>query len=101
MRSKTCLNNFLLFSFRPETLTCRPGQNTSTCLTGAQIFALHRIYSTYYEANQTYIFGPYFPGGETGFFDGLVGNTPFELAVSFFQFFVLKWVYFVHLPFAL
>ena len=79
-------------SFRPETLTCRPGQNTSTCLTGAQIFALHRIYSNYVETNQTYIFGPYFPGGELGFFNGLVGSSPFQLSVNYFQFFVLKLV---------
>ena len=77
-------------SFRPETLTCRPGQNASTCLTGHQIFALHHIYNNYYEANQTYIFGPYFAGGELGFFNGLVGTIPFGLGISFFQFMIVK-----------
>ena len=79
-------------SFRPETLTCRPGQNTSTCLTGPQISALHRIYQDYFEANQTYVFGSYYPGGELGFFSGLVGATPVQLSMNYFQFFVLKWV---------
>ena len=77
-------------SFRPETLTCRPNQNSSTCLTGDQIFALHHIYADYYEANQTYIFGSLYPGGEDAFFSGLVGSDPFTLAVNYFQFFVLK-----------
>ena len=76
--------------FRPETLTCRPGQNTSTCLTTPQIVALRHIYSDYFEANQTYIFGSYYPGGETGFFNGLVGSNPFQLSVNYFQFFALK-----------
>ena len=90
LRHKAYLTSFHSYSFRPETLTCRPGQNTSTCLTGDQIFALHRIYSTYYEANQTYIFASYYPGGETGFFDGLVGNSTFQLGLNYFQYFVLK-----------
>lgn len=79
-------------SFRPETLTCRPNQNTSTCLTGPQIFALHHIYSDYYEANQTYVFGSYYPGGETAFFNGLTGSDPFPIPAQYFGFFVLKWV---------
>ena len=87
---KNTLHCLCFCSFRPETLTCRPGQNTSTCLTGPQIFALHRIYATYFEAGQSYIFAPYFAGGETAFFDGLVGNIPFQLGVNYFQFFVLK-----------
>ncbi|CDO70498.1 hypothetical protein BN946_scf184569.g41, partial [Trametes cinnabarina] len=63
-------------SFRPETLTCRPGQNASTCLTADQISALHRIYADYYEADQTYVFGGYYPGGEDAFPGGLVGSPP-------------------------
>ncbi|KAI8969402.1 feruloyl esterase-like protein [Trametes punicea] len=77
-------------SFRPETLTCRPGQNTSTCLNADQISALHRIYADYYEADQTYIFGGYFPGGEDAFFDGLVGSPPFALPADWFRFFLLN-----------
>ncbi|KIP02136.1 hypothetical protein PHLGIDRAFT_309557 [Phlebiopsis gigantea 11061_1 CR5-6] len=77
-------------SFRPETLTCRPNQNTSTCLTSPQIFALHHIYSDYFEANQTYVFGSYYPGGETGFFGGLTGSNPFPIPAQYFAFFVLN-----------
>ncbi|KIP02010.1 hypothetical protein PHLGIDRAFT_26753 [Phlebiopsis gigantea 11061_1 CR5-6] len=84
------INDPRMCSFRPETLTCRPGQNRSTCLTTPQIIALRRIYSDYFEANQTYIFGSYYPGGETGFFNGLVGNTTFQIAENYFQFFALN-----------
>ncbi|KAI0349703.1 feruloyl esterase-like protein [Trametes cingulata] len=77
-------------SFRPETLTCRPGQNTSTCLSADQIGALHRIYADYYEADQTYVFGGYFPGGEKAYPFGLVGNPPFALPADWFRFFLLN-----------
>ncbi|KAH9917129.1 feruloyl esterase-like protein [Epithele typhae] len=77
-------------SFRPETLTCRPGQNASTCLTGTQVFTLKHIYANYFEANQTFIFNSYYPGGELGFFNGLVGNAPFELGIEWIQFLVLN-----------
>ncbi|RPD61212.1 feruloyl esterase-like protein [Lentinus tigrinus ALCF2SS1-6] len=75
-------------SFRPETLTCRPGQNASTCLTGDQISALHRIYADYYEADQTYVFGGYYPGGEARYYSGLVGKTQFKIGRAYFQFMV-------------
>ncbi|KAI0631071.1 tannase and feruloyl esterase-domain-containing protein [Trametes polyzona] len=77
-------------SFRPETLTCRPGQNTSTCLTEGQISALHRIYADYYEADQTYVFGGYQPGGENAYPGGLVGSMPFPLVADWFRFFLLN-----------
>ncbi|KAI0764610.1 feruloyl esterase-like protein [Trametes elegans] len=77
-------------SFRPETLTCRPGQNTSTCLTPDQISALHRIYADYYEADQTYVFGGYQPGGEDAYPSGLVGSPPFALPGDWFRFFLLN-----------
>ncbi|OJT07480.1 hypothetical protein TRAPUB_1665 [Trametes pubescens] len=76
--------------FRPEVLTCAPGQNKSTCLTGDQIGALHRIYTDYYEADQTYIFGGYQPGGEKLYPTGLVGSTTFPLVQDWFRFFVLN-----------
>lgn len=77
-------------SFRPETLTCRAGQNASTCLTGDQIGALRRIYADYYEADQTYVFGGYYPGGETEYYKGLVGKKQFDIGLGYFQFMVLK-----------
>ena len=79
-------------SFRPETLTCRPNQNRSTCLTSPQISALHHIYSDYFEANQTYIFGGLYPGGEDAYFDGLAGDIQFPISLDYFRFFVLKYV---------
>jgi hypothetical protein len=39
--------------FRPETLACRPAQNTSACLTGPQIGALKEIYSDWRDVNNT------------------------------------------------
>ncbi|KAH9917041.1 feruloyl esterase-like protein [Fomitopsis serialis] len=82
------INDPRICNFRPETLTCRPGQDTATCLTLPQIDALHKIYSDYYEANQTYIFGPYYPGGEAAFPDGLVGNETLSIALDWFRNFV-------------
>ncbi|TBU33530.1 feruloyl esterase-like protein [Dichomitus squalens] len=75
-------------NFRPETLTCSPGQNASTCLTPDQISALHRIYAPYYEANQTFVFGGYFPGGETEYYHGLVGKKLSKPSKAYFQFMV-------------
>ncbi|KAH9943685.1 feruloyl esterase-like protein [Amylocystis lapponica] len=75
--------------FRPETLTCGPGQNTSTCLTVPQLEAFHRIYSDYYETNQTWIFGRYYPGGEEKYPDGNVDTVP--KGADWFRYFVLKY----------
>ncbi|KAI8980133.1 feruloyl esterase-like protein [Trametes punicea] len=84
------INDPRICSFRPETLTCRPGQNASTCLTKDQIGALHRIYADYYEADQTYVFGGYYPGGETEYYHGLVGKQHFAIATNYFGFMVLN-----------
>ncbi|KDQ55810.1 hypothetical protein JAAARDRAFT_159213 [Jaapia argillacea MUCL 33604] len=84
------LNDPRMCYFRPETLACRPGQNTSTCLNLAQINAIHQIYSPYYETNQTYIFAGYYPGGELGYPYGLVGPTPFEISGDYYRYFVLN-----------
>ncbi|EMD31293.1 hypothetical protein CERSUDRAFT_89153 [Gelatoporia subvermispora B] len=84
------INDPRLCPFRPETLACSPGQNTSTCLTLVQIHALHRIFTTYFEANQTYVFGPYYPGGEAAYPDGLVGAVSFAIPQDWAQFFVLN-----------
>lgn len=78
-------------SFRAEALTCRPGQNTSTCLTPIQTEALHRIYTDYYEANQTWIFGGYYPGGETAFpVSGYATAEPGGTGTDWFRYFILK-----------
>ena len=79
-------------SFRPETLACRPGQDTATCLTIPQIDALHKIYADYWETNQTWIFGPYYPGGETAYPYGLVAAEPNAIPVSWFRYFITKCV---------
>ena len=71
---------------------CRPGQDASTCLTADQISALHRIYADYYEADQTYVFGGYYPGGETRYYHGLVGKTQFKIGRAYFQYIVTKYV---------
>ncbi|EED82141.1 feruloyl esterase-like protein [Postia placenta Mad-698-R] len=83
------INDPRFCDFRPETLTCRPGQNESTCLTLAQLGAVHRIYTDYYEFNQEWINGRYYPGGETEYPLGLVGK-PFIGGQEWFQYFVLN-----------
>jgi len=84
------INDPRFCNFRPETLACRPAQNTSTCLTLPQIHALHRIFATYFETNQTYVFGPYYPGGEAAYPDGLVGASSFALPENWMRFLVLN-----------
>ncbi|THH33194.1 hypothetical protein EUX98_g981 [Antrodiella citrinella] len=81
----------LACNFRPATLACRPTQNTFTCLNLEQIIAVKKIFSTYFDLNQTYIFGGYFPGGEMQFADGgLLAVTPFPVPLSYYQFMVLN-----------
>jgi len=81
----------LACNFRPATLACRPAQNTSTCLSLDQIVAVKKIFSTYFETDQTYIFGGYFPGGEMQFSSGgLLGAEPFSIPVEYYQFMVLN-----------
>ncbi|KAK7684531.1 hypothetical protein QCA50_012478 [Cerrena zonata] len=84
------LNDPRKCSFRPETLTCRPGQNTSTCLNVEQITAVHKIFSTYFETNQKFIFNGYYPGGEVGYPFGLVGTFAFQILPDYYRFFVLN-----------
>lgn len=79
--------------FRPETLTCTPGQDPSTCLTGSQVVAVRHVYADYFEANQRYIFGTYYPGGELQFATGgYLGSAPDQLAITYYENFVLKYV---------
>ncbi|KAM5530873.1 hypothetical protein V8D89_015458 [Ganoderma adspersum] len=76
-------------NFRPETLLCSSGQNSSTCLTEDQISALHKIYSDYYEGDE-YVFAGYYPGGEADYYHGLVGKTQFKIGRSFFRYMVIN-----------
>ncbi|KZT62776.1 tannase and feruloyl esterase [Calocera cornea HHB12733] len=76
--------------FRPEVLACRPGQNTSTCLSSGQIGAIQKLYADYYETNGTYIFGRLEPGGELAYETGLLGPAPVELNTDYFKYMVLN-----------
>ncbi|KAI0076169.1 feruloyl esterase-like protein [Panus rudis PR-1116 ss-1] len=84
------INDPLKCNFRPETLTCRPGQNTSTCLNLDQIDAIHHLYAPYFDTNQTFVFTGFYPGGETGLGFGLLGAVPFSIPADFYKFFVLN-----------
>ncbi|KAK7691098.1 hypothetical protein QCA50_006201 [Cerrena zonata] len=78
------ISNPLLCSFRPETLACRQNQDPETCLTISQIKTVHKIYSDYYETNQTYIFGGFYPGSEKGF-SMVFGPDTITLGTQYFQ----------------
>ncbi|KAI0926181.1 hypothetical protein AcV5_008705 [Taiwanofungus camphoratus] len=84
------INDPRFCNFRPARLACRTGQDSTTCLTVPQIEALNRIYTDYYEADQTWIFGSYYPGGEIEYPAGLVGEDPFAIGVDYFRYFVLN-----------
>ena len=76
--------------FRPETLACQLGQDPEDCLTISQIEIVHKIHSDYYETNQTYVFGGFFPGSENELFDTVVGPETNILALQYYQNFIVK-----------
>lgn len=84
------LNISAYCSFRPETLACRTDQDSETCLTITQIQTVHKIHSDYYDTNQTYIFGGFYPGSENGLFDTVVGPEPNPTGLQYFQDWVTK-----------
>lgn len=51
---------------------------------------MHQAYSDYIEANQTYVFAGYYPGGEDQFALGLLGSTPAPISIDYFQYMVMK-----------
>lgn len=50
--------------WRPETLICSPGQNTSTCLTGTQAAAVRQVYEPLYGVDGTLLYPRMQPGSE-------------------------------------
>ncbi|KII92403.1 hypothetical protein PLICRDRAFT_133973 [Plicaturopsis crispa FD-325 SS-3] len=79
-------------NFRPEALTCRPSANTSACLNLDQLAALHKIYRDYVEANNTWIFSRYEPGGELVYSSaaGVFGPTVFQIGIDYYRYLVLN-----------
>ncbi|KAI0676495.1 feruloyl esterase-like protein [Trametes maxima] len=80
--------------FRPETLSCSPGQDTTTCLTAHQVAALRRLYADYYLGpGRTLVSRGYTLGGESMYFSAL-GNQPIEASADWYRYMVLndtKW----------
>lgn len=64
-------------------------QDPESCLTISQIEVLHKTFSDYYDANQTYISGGFYPGSEINLPQSVLGAQP-EFGSDFFRFFVLK-----------
>lgn len=62
-------------------LLCRPGQNTTTCLTMAQIETAQKLYSPYLDANQTLLF----PGITLGTSAAALSAKPSGLGIDFLQ----------------
>ena len=72
-------------NFHPEVLACGAvGTNSSTCLNPAQIANLHRIYTPWWEANNTFIYNGLSPGGETGYTFLFNGATP-QFGIDFYR----------------
>ncbi|KAK7691095.1 hypothetical protein QCA50_006198 [Cerrena zonata] len=90
------ISNPLLCSFRPETLACHQNQDPETCLTISQIETLHKLYSDYYETNQTYIFGGFYPGSENDL-STIFGSESSLLGPHYFQNFIVKLSILLHL----
>jgi feruloyl esterase len=70
-------------NFHPEVLACGGG-NEMDCLNTAQIANLHRIYTPWWEANNTLIYDGLSPGGETTYSFLFNGATP-QFGIDFFR----------------
>lgn len=83
-------------NFHPEVLACgTPGTTSSSCLNPAQIANLHRIYTPWWEANNTLIYDGLSPGGEAGYTFLFNGATP-QFGIDFFRNAIIndtKWDY--------
>lgn len=77
-----------LFSFRPETLACRPNQRASDCLNTQQIATVKATFGSF-EIDRTFVFDGLMPGGELEFGSSL-GQIPAPVALDYFRFLVLK-----------
>ncbi|KAJ9120083.1 hypothetical protein QFC22_002981 [Naganishia vaughanmartiniae] len=81
-------------NFVPESMTCKQGNNGTNCLTLDQLETFRKLYTTYVDSEQNYIFSPYALGGELGYGSGLSTATPFPIAEDYYKYFVLndtKW----------
>jgi len=64
-------------NFHPEVLACGQDRvNTSSCLNSAQIANLHRIYTPWWESNNSLVYHGLSPGGEAGYSFLFNGATP-------------------------
>lgn len=72
--------------FRPETLLCRPGQNTSLCLNGEQINTLHLLYGDYTNLPQPMFFYPVSVGSEVGWAGTFPAYGPLDLGVNMLKY---------------
>jgi feruloyl esterase len=70
-------------NFHPEVLACGR-RNETGCLNTAQIANLHRIYTPWWEANNTLMYDGLSPGGETTYSFLFNGVTP-QFGIDFFR----------------
>ena len=78
-------------NFNAETLLCGPGvtnQTTEGCLTPAQIGTLTKIYSDYFDVNQTFVFPRLELGSEAQWIVLLGSNKPSTLGYEYPQYFL-------------
>lgn len=66
-------------------LLCRPGKNKTDCLTPSQIDVVYKLYSTYWETNQTFVF----PGITLGSDASALSSKPSGLGIDFLRY----WIY--------
>lgn len=76
-------------SFYPEALLCGPNvANQSGCLTAPQIATLYKIYGTYYDVNQTFVFPGEGLGTEAQWVPKLGGPEPSRLGTDYLHYFL-------------
>ena len=86
------MNQTVYVRVRFDPVACRLGQDPNTCLTIDQIETLHKVYSEVYDANQTYIYGGFYPGSELGLTQYIFGTDHGEQdgLSGFYRHFVIK-----------
>ncbi|KPM44575.1 putative feruloyl esterase B-2 [Neonectria ditissima] len=73
------IEDVTLCNYRPESLICKPGQNTSTCLTGEQAGTVRKVFEPLYGENGTLVYPRMQPGSElTGAATVSYAGTPFS-----------------------
>ncbi|RDW77182.1 carboxylic ester hydrolase-28 [Coleophoma cylindrospora] len=85
------IEDTLLCNFRPEAMQCAPGVNNSTtCLTSAQVGAVRQVFTDYYGLDGLLVFPKMQPGSELLARYIYYGGTDFSYTTDWFRYVVYE-----------